>query len=321
MAVKEKTKCTSCGQSFKETDFYKSFSPLYKCTERMSICKECVMKLYATFLDKYSDKKKAIYCLCQLLNVYYSETLYESALSQAEKNNNILASIYLQKVNSLTQYKNLTFFDSEKQKEDKSEKDRIKDIENSIKEIKDIETESEFELTSDIMDFFGKGFTKDEYEFLFKEYTNLINRFECDSYSQEMLFQEIAHQRLDIKNKRQDGQSVDKELKTLQDLLGSANIKPVQETGANSTEQATFGTLIKKWETEKPVPEPLDEWEKNDWIKKYVIVWFLGHLCKMMGVKNQFSDMYDEEIEQYTVDLDNEENSNTEAETTTDGEL
>jgi len=127
-----------------------------------------------------------------------------------------------------------------------------------------------------------------------------------------VLFQEIANQRLDIKKKRQQGTGVDRELKTLQDLLGSANIKPVQETGANSTEQATFGTLIKKWENEKPVPEPLEEWEENDWIKKYVLVWFLGHLCKMMGIKNKLSEMYEEEIGKYTVEIEEEDNSNTE---------
>jgi hypothetical protein len=118
----------------------------------------------------------------------------------------------------------------------------------------------------------------------------------------ELLFQEAAQQRLTIKKRREKGDSVDKELKTLQDLLGSANIKPAQETGANAVEQATFGTLIKKYENEKPIPTPDEQWKDVDGIKKYINVWFLGHLCKMMGINNEQSTAYDKEINKYKVE-------------------
>lgn len=163
-----------------------------------------------------------------------------------------------------------------------------------------------FELDSEMIRFWGTT-KKEELEFLENEWYQLTTRFECDSYATEMLFQEIAQQRLIIKNKRQQGASVDKELKTLQDLLGSANIKPVQETGANSTEQMTFGTLIKKFENDKPIPEPDEEFKDVDGIMKYISIWFFGHLCKMLGIKNEFSKMYEEEMAKYRVELSEEE--------------
>ena len=163
-----------------------------------------------------------------------------------------------------------------------------------------------FEVDTEMIRFWGTT-KKEELEFLENEWYQLTTRFECDSYATEMLFQEIAQQRLIIKNKRQQGASVDKELKTLQDLLGSANIKPVQETGANTSEQVTFGTLIKKFENNKPIPEPDEEFKDVDGIMKYISIWFFGHLCKMLGIKNEFSKMYEEEMAKYRVELDEEE--------------
>ena len=68
-----------------------------------------------------------------------------------------------------------------------------------------------------------------------------------------------------------------------------------------ASEQVTFGTLIKKYENEEPIPEPLESWTNADWIRKYVVVWFLGHMCKMMGINNPYADEYEEEIKKYTV--------------------
>ncbi|MCA1021635.1 hypothetical protein [Halobacillus litoralis] len=167
-------------------------------------------------------------------------------------------------------------------------------------DIEDVEfTKEEMEY---LLDFWGKGYETYEYEFLQKEFEKFTSAYEADSPAMEILFQEASHMRLTIKRKRENNESVDKELKTLQDLLGSANIKPNQETGANASEQASFGVLLKKYENERPTPDPDPEWEDVDGIKKYFNVWFLGHLCKMMGIQNEYAHKYEEEINKYTVE-------------------
>ena len=90
-------------------------------------------------------------------------------------------------------------------------------------------------------------------------------------------------------------------MKTFQDLLGSANIKPTQTNDNALADQNTFGTLIQKWEVEKPIPEPDPEWKDIDGIIKYISIWFLGHLCKMMGIKNSYSKLYEDEMLKYRV--------------------
>ena len=115
------------------------------------------------------------------------------------------------------------------------------------------------------------------------------------------MFKNIAFQQLTIKKKRLKGGSVKDELKLLQDLFGTANIKPSQENASMNDNQLSFGTLIKKWENEKPIPEPEKDWKSKDWIRKYVVVWFLGNLCKMMGKPIPYEEEYKEEMEKYTV--------------------
>lgn len=275
-------KCKNKQGMLTSTDFYAASNNTIFSNGKVHICKDC-MKEYVYNSENDIDILKFKKIL-MLIDYPFYQTDFDSAIKDKKET----IGMYLKNVQ--LNHKGATWSDGDIDKLD----------------ILQIESQK---ISEEDIEFWGKGFTEEEYMFLNNEYDTLCSRYECDSYSLEVLFQEIACQRLDIKKKRQSGISVDKELKTLQDLLGSANIKPVQETGANATEQATFGTLLKKWENEKPVPEPLEEWEKNDWIKKYVLVWFLGHLCKMMGVKNQFSDMYDAEMKEFTVEMDEEDNS------------
>ena len=289
----EEQRCTCCGNIKKVngTYFYKSYSVLFQnnIDNRMTICKDCVLEMASNFKIKYGTETKGLYMLCQLLDVYYEKALFESAKAQAKTKNSNPYQIYFQKCLSLPQYKDRTYIDSESFDTD-------------------LDNEEKAEGTSvDLAEFFGAGFTASDYDFLKKEYENLTARYEVDSYAQELLFKQIAFQTLDIRQKRQKGSDVSKELKTLQDLLGSANIKPAQENASMASEQVTFGTLIKKYENEKPIPEPLPSWMDADWIKKYVTVHFFGNLCKMMGKPNPYMSEYKEEMDKYTIKPLNEE--------------
>ena len=66
------------------------------------------------------------------------------------------------------------------------------------------------------------------------------------------------------------------------------------------TEAKTFGQLIAKWETEKPIPEPDEDFKDVDGISDFVDIFMRGHLAKMMGLKNGYSEKYDSYIEQYS---------------------
>lgn len=294
MATKNKVICTCCGEESSERNFYISKSIIYKATSHLPICKKCLGNLYEKYYNKYQDYKLALYYMCRAVGICFNLGSYNAVLQEINngKTTNVWQ-IYMTKLNSLGGKNGAG--------DDFDSSDEL-----NIEEQKNIMTDKLTEENKDLTYFWGEGYSNSDYEYLETEFGKMTDRYECDSYAQETLFQDIAFQRLDIRKKRQSGLSVDKELKTLQDLLGSANIKPAQENASMASEQVTFGTLIKKYENEKPIPEPLPEWMTANWIKKYVCVWFFGNLCRMMGKPNPFKDEYDDEVNKYTVKPDDE---------------
>jgi hypothetical protein len=283
--------CTRCGCK-NQKEFYQSNSGLYLHIKKLPICKTCIGKFFEFYKTKYDDDKLAIFYLCRKLDMPFSENAYTMALKEVVNKGMEMYRAYFQKLNSLGKVNGSG--------EDFESGEFILN-DNSNEEFDLITNEEEIEITSDIIRFFGRGLSKQDYIFLVNEYSDWTTRYECDSKAMETLIKQICLLNLDIDKRRANNEKVDQQLKTLQDLLGSSNLKPVQSTGADSAEQATFGTLLKKWENEKPVPEPSEEFKDVDGIKKYFGVWFLGHLCKILNIENSYSQTYSEEVSKYTV--------------------
>jgi hypothetical protein len=275
---KDKITCSSCGSEKDQAQFYMSSSPFHKATNRYHVCKVCLQDYLKDDLRKFTS-------LIRMLDKPFVTHLYESA----QKQNNVLGD-----------YRELTWDDSDFEGHKRSQV-----IKANMSEDLEIDEEnlSKDEL-KELINFFGKGFETDDYIWLKNEYEDFLNRYECDSKGMELLIKEICLQQLDIKNRRGQGEKVDQQLKTLQDLLGSSNLKPVQETGANAVEQESFGTLIKKFEREKPIPEPDPIWKDVDGIGKYIRTFFFGHMARAIGAENKFQDEYDEEINKFTISQD-----------------
>lgn len=288
----QKIICLKCHKEKQSnaTNYYMNGNPLFD-TEKLEVCKDCITKYIGEKgSEGYLDRVKLVLAL---LDKPFLKDLWEMRDSDWSK--------YIPQLSSFNQYKGLTYADSKYDDIQHKAKSNTTLITNEdINDVQKVDLTKE-ELQELVL-FWGKGMEPEDYEFLQMEYEKLLNSYECDTYAMEMLFQEASQTRLTIKKKREANQSVDKEVKTLQDLLGSANIKPVQESGANATDQESFGTLIKKYENERPIPEPEEEWKDVDGISHYVKTWFLGHLTKMLGIKNEFTEEYERELEQFTVE-------------------
>lgn len=293
----ERKKCRTCLEDRAFSNYYKSYSS-WDGDGYLPVCKSCLR----SHIKGREDDTRVAKEIMRIVDKPFIKILWDQ--SMADKKETL--GTYFKNVNLNSKDDNYDDSDidsppkqtylTSKQTEEKTFDDKAPDIDFTEEEVEEL------------IEFWGRGFSQSEYEFLTNEYTKLINSYESDdSYAMQMLFQEASHQRLTIKRKRERSESVDKELKTLQDLLGSANIKPMQETGANATDQASFGTLIKKYENDRPIPEPSPEWADVDGISKYIKIWFLGHLCKMLGIKNEYSAEYDKEMSKYTVEAPVEE--------------
>lgn len=252
--------CTCCG---KGGSFYNSSSVLYKHSGKMPICRNCFLKLYDGYNSIYSDTKKSIYKMCEKLDIYYDEALADSAIKQANDKDSHVMRIYMQKVNSLKQFSDFTFEDTECKPEGN---------------ISGVEV-----ISRDVRLFWGNGLTEEEYEFLENEYKKWETKHGCDKYSEEVLYKEICLTTLDIRKGREVNGNVDKKIDLLQKLMDSANIKPASAKGKDEKSDS-YGMWIREVENEEPC-EVFDKkpiYTDFDKFKEYIDKWVLRPLKNLL---------------------------------------
>lgn len=271
-----KKTCCKCEKEQPLTNFYNTSYTNVFTDGKVPICKTCAFKnIEEHGFEEFQNLMKLI-----------NKPIYNEMFDGQSHGD------YIRKVASLPQYRldsyeNSSLFD-ERKLISTSKKPKATSL-------------SEDEL-NDLIEFFGEGYEEKDYIYLSSEYEDYLNRYEVDSKTLENLIKEICLTQLDIRKKRAQGDKVDAQQKTLQDLLGSSNLKPVQENASSGVAEAeTFGTLIRKFENEHPIPEPHESWKDVDGIGKYVRTFFLGHMARMFGKENPYEAEYNEIIGEYTV--------------------
>lgn len=297
MVVKNSTskgkQCLNClKQKEPIKNFYKSYSHWHK-DGFLPFCKNCLKE----YINNKEDNLKIVQEVMRILDKPLKIVIWKQAMES--KKETLGEYFRLLNLNNSTDTYDDSDFDGHKKSTDMPSK--IKKIEADLEDEMNELSEEDLRF---MKSFWGKGYELEDLIWLQKEYEDWTNRYECDSKGMETLIQEICKQQLDINIRRSNGEKVDQLLKTLQDLLGSSNLKPVQETGANAVEQESFGTLIKKFERERPIPEPDPEWKDVDGIGRYIRTFFFGHMAKAIGAENKYQQEYDEEVSRYTVKQD-----------------
>lgn len=276
--------CNCCGKTKSETNYYNSPTIFNRHTGKYPACKQCIWKL-----EESTGDYEIVKDILRMLDRPFLLDLWKSSEIEIEGYNNATKSVfktYMKNI-AMPQYRELNWSHSQL---------------SSVDSLEEVNVKITMEEKEKLVNFFGRGFSIEEYIWLQNEYIDWSTKYAIDTKGLEITIIEICITRLSIRNGIANNTSVDKLQKTLLELMGAANLKPVQETGANASEQETFGTLIKRFENEKPIPKPSEKWADVDGVRKYVSVWFTGHLMKMLGKKDDvITDVYEEEISKYTV--------------------
>jgi hypothetical protein len=302
--VVHKKICSKCGKEKNSTTgFYKIFSWAYA-DERMPFCKECIdEKLAISDTTDFMDDNFIHNFQSILLDLnkpfiydWYIASIEEVDRKSSKSNRSVFFGVYNKKLQLIERKKgySLTWLDSEFSPTEESLDDKKVNTNVVITNV--------LHDRERLVHFWGKGLSDEAYEWLDTEYTDYASRYDVDTKTLENTIKELCLTQWDIRKAREANSPVDKLEKTFQDLMGTANLKPVQETGANSIEQETFGTLIKKYENEKPIPDPLPEWADVDGIRSKITTWFTGHMSKMLGMNNELTTEYDKEMKKYSVE-------------------
>lgn len=300
--------CFYCGKEYVDTNYYNSNSIFFSNIGKIPYCKQCMEKMYYDYCEKYKNEgcltpeKKAVKRICMAFDIYYRDDVFESSINNAKKRNiNISPLGAYMKMIQLSQYKGKSF--------DNTISDEEKD--DFVVSTHNIMSDN-IDADENVINFFGNGFSNEDYKFLKREYDDWTARHECKTKAQEEVFKRLCFKQLEILKATQRGEDTKDLDATFQKLLETAKLQPKQNAGDTMADNQTFGTLIDKWENERPLPEIDEELRDVDKIALYIDVFFRGHLSKMMGLKNGLSNLYAKFMKKYTVEkpeYSDEENS------------
>lgn len=284
--------CPQCGE-FKSASAFYSSKKTKSGLEHLG-CKSCILDM-ATDYDKKTgirtDNKEKTIEVFKKLDLPFVESAYNSSLDSVkeavnEKNRSTAFQQLLVMVKSLPQWNTLSFKDSEflgvYSEDQEEQKLNQKTIKNGKKR-------------------FGLGYSNEDYMFLENEYQDWVTRYECNTKTQEEIFARLSFKKWEINKASRNGQ-VTKDLdKTYQELMATANIAPRQTTMDAMSDAQTLGTLIQKYEETRPLPDIDPELEDVDKIGLYIDSFYRGHMSKMLGLKNRFSNIYEKVMARFTV--------------------
>lgn len=302
--------CPRCGQGYskRQSYFYTSKASMHKGISYIPICKVCVDQLYEGYLAASDDPKLAVRQMCRKLDLYWDEKTYTSCINASARKNVMVT--YLTRLNNMA-YAGKCYDDTLKEEDmlwsfrrhDAEEKDP-----EEVEPIDVHEGDGLDGIPEEVIRFWGPGYNVSMYTELQQRYEYWLSRFPDNStldVGGEILLKQICSLEIDINRDRAAGRPTDKSLNALNTLLGSAMLKPAQkktDDGNSSINNTPYGLLIKKFEDERPIPEVDPELKDVDKVIWYITVWFFGHLCKMLNIKNSYCKLYEEAIEARRID-------------------
>lgn len=179
-----KIQCSCCGKLKIPTNFYKSYSRINKYLQKMTVCKDCVLKLCKDLIEDSGDMKVGIFRTCMYVDIPFLETPYNSAIDQFTSENKIdikenidsqikIFQLYLKNINSLNQYEGYTFENGE----NLNTKDEIAEKENL--EIQSNMTDRDKQNESDVLRILGydpfETENKKDRKFLFNRLVDMLD--------------------------------------------------------------------------------------------------------------------------------------------------
>lgn len=304
-----------CGSSYKARSaryFPKSYgSPLWVGYDGyIPVCKSCLETLYENYYTKLKNESAALRRVCMKFDYYYSPIISQKAKQDREKDSTNLSEsgksliFYYLDILGRQEYQSKNYDNTIA--EDQIARQAIidpGDIEVASQYIEDLDEESDRNLTQNLIYFWGPGFNPDECLALQEDYEDWKTRYIIDSKAREQLVKEACKTKLLMSRSLKEGNT--EQYSKLSDLwkknMDAAELTPRSERAAAKETEMPLGVMIQRFENERPIGKPDPEWEDVDGIMKLILVYFIGHLCAMLGLKNRYSNMYHEEMDRLRV--------------------
>ena len=297
--------CRKCGTAYGRLKGYfpVSYSYLYKGTGYLPYCKDCVDGMFAAYLQECKDSKVAVRQMCRKLDLYWSEKVYEAV--EKQNSTRSMMTSYITKINAV-KLASKSYDDTLREEgalwlEPKA----YANMESVITGIQS--TEVDAAIPDEVIAFWGPGYTPSMYMELEERRKYLVSKYPSSTeldIGTETLIRQICVLEIEINKARMEGKPVDKLINTLNTVLGSANLKPTQkkEDADAELEKMPLGVGIQKWEYSRPLPPTPKEKRDVNQVIKNITTWYLGHACKMVGIRNSYCKMYEDAMAKLRVE-------------------
>lgn len=304
----DKFRCSRCGKIYvrQKNNFPISHSPLFKRNGGyMPICNNCLEDLYDHYKDVLGSGRAAVERLCLKLDIYWSPEIYSMVANGGCTNSRMKS--YISKTN-LLKYSGKTYDDTL----DEAQVPVVLSADNNVdsgEDLRNTPVASPIPVqlpSNETIMFWGSGFTPDFYHELNVRYERWTQGLPKPlSPADEALYKQVCITEATINKNVALGKNVEQSQNALNNLLGSLSIKPIQkkeDDDALGIDQTPLGVWIKRWEDKRPIPDDDPELQDAHGVIKYISTWMYGHLSKMLGIKNIYSKLYEDEIAKYRVE-------------------
>ncbi len=244
--------CPNCETTKKSTDFYASSSVYHASTGRVQYCKDCCL-LLSCDKDNTFNMNKFLSLLEKIDKPFLKDVLqsaYEESNKDSERQKANPVQLYFKNINSLNQYKKLTWKDSVFNYEENKNNKINFDINNNNAGYVNIA--DNFVITRDMIVKWGNGFEQEQYMMLEDLYQNLFNSYDIDNRSQEEYLKTAClYQLRNIEAIREgNAQEASKWGGLFDNYMASGKLKPSQLSESDKmggvTNFATFFQYIEK---------------------------------------------------------------------------
>lgn len=297
--------CCRCGTAYGRQKGYfpVSHSPMYRGSGYLPICNDCIETVYEQYRSKLADDREAMRRICMKLDLYWNDHIYEMVERTVGVNSRIRN--YIGKTN-LIKYIDKTFDDTLLEEAVQNTEQHSDSFMFNDTTLSNALSNDEYDLSSieqSVIEFWGVGYSPDFYTELERRYNDWTDGTPVSDPSERALYRQICLLETTIARDSAKGKAIDKNVNALNSLLGSMNLKPAQRKDEADTEldRMPLGVGIQTWEFQRPLPDTPDELKDRSHIVKEITTWFLGHACKMVGLKNSYCKMYETAMDELRV--------------------
>ena len=326
--------CNFCHESKKLTNFYISKSPLYSVDERVPVCKDCVIS--ASLNEDGTINELELNKILKKIDKPYYKDLIESAITGFKNEHSYVEDNKVQyygkeilqryfRLIAMRQDINKSYEDSEKDNfihptsnTPKSTKEKIAkkyaDItDNRIptankKDEEIVNTEDDnFEVTQDMIDMFGEGYTRIEYKNMYKKYNDMQKNYtiQTNIHKEALLTYVRFKVKEELATAKGDVQEAQKWYSAAQDAADKAKLTPKQLSKADLQGGITnFSDIFKAVEeaNERIPIFPEFKYRPNDAVD-FILWCYINYERNLNGLPEvKYSDIYkfyDEKKKEY----------------------